>query len=238
MSLIIIIFVLFLGAFVQIAANGSFNDETLPVVGIFALFFIYATALYLERRDRFNRFRIIRPSKSWRGSNTVRRINKYCDLNYISSIGTITCKELTTNTTRYRTFKVVKSKYPLQERWKMMCDFFSEGTNYNALVALCTALELEIKENVLDTTGKDCEMIDINNASIADIASLPGISVIMAKKAVKRRESIGGFKTIGEFFKFLRIKPNMQKQIELLICVNTMKPLPKIEKSNERNVDL
>ena len=80
--------------------------------------------------------------------------------------------------------------------------------------------------------------IDINNCSEVELTALPGISIVMSKKIIKKREEIGGFKNTNDFFLFLKLKPHMQKQLENLICVNKMKGLIKIEKNKERSVDL
>ena len=85
---------------------------------------------------------------------------------------------------------------------------------------------------------KPKEKIDINNASEVEITSLPGISIVLAKKLIKKREEIGGFKNTHEVFVYLKLKPHMENQLRDLICVNKMKGSVKIEKYQERHVDL
>ena len=85
---------------------------------------------------------------------------------------------------------------------------------------------------------KSKEKIDINNASEVEITSLPGISIVIAKKLIKKREEIGGFKNTHEVFVYLKLKPHMENQLKDLICVNKMKGSVKIEKYQERHVDL
>jgi DNA uptake protein ComE-like DNA-binding protein len=82
------------------------------------------------------------------------------------------------------------------------------------------------------------EKLDINNASEIELTALPGISIVMAKKLVKKREEIGGFKTVNDVFVFLQIKPHMQAQLEKLICVKKIKGSVKIQLNKERSIDL
>ena len=82
------------------------------------------------------------------------------------------------------------------------------------------------------------EKLDVNNASEVEITSLPGISIVLAKKIIKRREEIGGFKDVNDFLDFTQLKPHMRMQLRDLICVNKMKGAGKIKRNNERSVDL
>ena len=93
---------------------------------------------------------------------------------------------------------------------------------------------------VLDTIKTDLpkEKLDVNNASEVELTALPGISIVMAKKLIKRREEIGGFKSVDDVCLFLHLKPHMQNQLKLLICVNKMKGKLSMQRFTERNIDL
>ena len=56
-------------------------------------------------------------------------------------------------------------------------------------------------------------IIDINNCGEEALASLPGISVAMAKKAITHREDIGGYDNLDSFYQYLDLKPHMIYQI-------------------------
>ena len=60
----------------------------------------------------------------------------------------------------------------------------------------------------------------------------------MAKKIIKKREEIGGFKNINDLFLYLKLKPHIQNQLNSLVCANKMKGFLNIERSQERSVDL
>ena len=82
------------------------------------------------------------------------------------------------------------------------------------------------------------EKLDVNNASEVELTALPGISIVLAKKIIKRREEIGGFKDISDFLQFTQLKPHMRLQIEELVCVNKMRGSLKINRYEERKIDL
>lgn len=188
-------------------------------------------------------------SDIWRN---LRLSNRHCYLNLSSDGITITGFEKDSEGNYLRTFTVLSSRvHPPQEVWNMFCKVFRYNTSYDGLKEHCRKFELVIEESIAespikipetkseqDAVKKEAELIDINNASEKDLKDLPGISAIMAKKAIKRREDIGGFKTIEEFFEYLRIKPNMQQNLLPLITLKKMQGYKKVNKYQERNIDL
>ena len=61
--------------------------------------------------------------------------------------------------------------------------------------------------------------IDINICNEEDLASLPGITLITAKKSISYRNEKGGFSSVDEFFELLALKPHFIVQLrELVIC--------------------
>ena len=60
----------------------------------------------------------------------------------------------------------------------------------------------------------------------------------MAKKLVKKREEINGFKTVYDVIKFLHLKPHIERQVRYLISINKIQSNVKIKRSNERSIDL
>lgn len=138
-ALVVTIFIVFLVGFMTLflATGGSFADIA-TVLFPLVLFFCFMLSLYLifDRRENsfFSQFYQPKTSKTWGGLNGGRLFNKHCDLNYNSLKGTITCREMPVDTNKYRTFRVVKSLEPIEEQWKMICDYFEESTTYDALV--------------------------------------------------------------------------------------------------------
>lgn len=102
---------------------------------------------------------------------------------------------------------------------------------------------VSIKEVKVDTLSsmkneETKEKLDVNNASEVELTALPGVSIVMAKKLIKKREEIGGFKTVNDVCLFLHLKPHIQAQLEQLICVKKMQGSVNIKRYEERKLDL
>lgn len=65
----------------------------------------------------------------------------------------------------------------------------------------------------------DSKPIDINSCSIESLSNLPGITMILAKKAINYRNENNGFTSVKEFYKVIELKPHFIAQIDnKLIC--------------------
>lgn len=65
----------------------------------------------------------------------------------------------------------------------------------------------------------DEKPIDINLCSIESLSELPGITMILAKKAIDYRKENNGFTSVEEFYKVIELKPHFIAQIDnRLIC--------------------
>ncbi len=73
-------------------------------------------------------------------------------------------------------------------------------------------------------------LIDINSASASQIASLPGINIVIAKKIVEFRNKNGEFKSEDEFLEIAQVKeifiPKIRKKIQILKPKTTKKQKP------------
>lgn len=68
-------------------------------------------------------------------------------------------------------------------------------------------------------SSKNSAPIDINSCSIESLSKLPGITLILAKKAVNYRKNNNGFASVEEFYKVVDLKPHFIAQIsDSLIC--------------------
>lgn len=171
--------------------------------------------------------------------------NKYCKLQLGSTEKAIFCKE---KIYPHRMFMVLSSNvHEYTDLWDMFCINFSHYKTFDGLLKDCKMYEVSVE--CIDGTPKPtalqeskkiiCEKLDINNCSEIEITELPGISIVIAKKIVKKRDEINGFKTVEDFFLFLKPKPHIEKQLREKICVNKMKNTrKKIERNAERKVDL
>lgn len=180
--------------------------------------------------------------------------NKQCSL-YLSKDG-LTIKGAE-KVYPYRKFRILSSTvHDYKDLWDMFCYDFSHQTTYDSLIESCRTYKLfiyeyanlasEIKSNdaskarviQLPTSKEVTQKLDINNCSEIELTALPGISIVMAKKAIKKREEIGGFKNVEEFFVFMKLKPHMESQLREKITVKKMKKTLKVSKNSERSVDL
>lgn len=68
------------------------------------------------------------------------------------------------------------------------------------------------------------KLIDINTASESELAALPGIGLILAKKAINHRETNEYFNSIDEFAEVLSLKPHILERIRPLVTLNKTEP--------------
>lgn len=61
--------------------------------------------------------------------------------------------------------------------------------------------------------------VDVNSVAEQDIAALPGIGPILAKKAIRIRQTEGGFESIEKFAQDLGLKPHVVEQIRSRIVI-------------------
>ena len=71
--------------------------------------------------------------------------------------------------------------------------------------------------------AKEAEKININSADEKKLASLPGLTIIDAKKAIEYRDNNGGFDNEDAFFALLGLKPHIIVKLKDLIIVGQKK---------------
>lgn len=74
-----------------------------------------------------------------------------------------------------------------------------------------TPLNSNVQEKIEHT------IIDINSCEESDFASLPGVSIVMAKRAIQYREEHNGFSSKEEFFDTIQLKPHFMVQIQEMV---------------------
>jgi len=62
-------------------------------------------------------------------------------------------------------------------------------------------------------------VLDLNRASAADLASLPGVGAVLAQRVIAFRQSVGGFQTIEELREVKGIGAKKFDQIKPLVTV-------------------
>ena len=193
--------------------------------------------------------------------NNLRLSNRICSVSLINGGKMIIAKEKSASSTTRIISVSDSSVYNIDDLWNMLCINFDNNTTFYNITELCKTFgarvkftgdekyEKEVNQGIPNTaeavksekrivTENNREKLDINNASEVELTSLPGVSIVLAKKLIKRRDEIGGFKTVEEVFSFLKLKPHMQQQLEQKICVNKMLGKAEIRLNRERSIDL
>lgn len=73
---------------------------------------------------------------------------------------------------------------------------------------------------------KQRKLVDVNKATEKELAELPGMGIILAKKACQYRRNNRGFRSVDEFFQVLNMKPHAVNRLRPLITAGTLPPLP------------
>jgi len=166
---------------------------------------------------------------------------------------TLTCFD---NTCKERTATVIWSSqinYMPQDRdnifeitFDNICFSFSDRATYGGILKVLKDNFDDIQESgPVPTVQKEIpkaedeepikpvlnRLVDINNSTVEQIATLPGINIVLAKRIVKYRESKGGIYSKEEFYKEFNIKPHFQKELNRLIVFTNHK---KIEENYDK----
>lgn len=146
----------------------------------------------------------------------------------------------------FRTFKVLKSNvHDWEELWNLFCRNFTYNKSYDGLLEDCRRFNLVVEEKLyekpvqteLPDMQPTTKKVDINNCSEAEMTNLPGVSIIMAKKAIKVRIETGGFDSLEDFYKLLNIQPNMQQQLNDIVYLGKKSESSANKRSSERRID-
>ncbi len=69
------------------------------------------------------------------------------------------------------------------------------------------------KLNENSVTDQTDQLLDINNCSESQLEELPGVSLVMAKKAIAYRENKAGFASVDDFYECITLRPHFIAQI-------------------------
>ncbi|MBD8067471.1 ComEA family DNA-binding protein [Bacillus sp. PS06] len=96
--------------------------------------------------------------------------------------------------------------------------------------------------NIVDSNIQETEIkhnnktIDLNSATEAEIASISGIGLILAKKVVLKREELGGFDSFEQFTEVIGLNEHKAEKIKLLVTLSA-KAAPTTQDSTGRLID-
>ena len=112
---------------------------------------------------------------------------------------------------------------------------FTKMEDINSANTAATIGINEINDNLLELSDSPCK-IDINLATDSQLATLPGINIILAKKIIEHRNLNGYFKTIDEFLNVANLKPHFVQKVKNSIIIKSIKPNNDLD-NNERIID-
>jgi len=81
--------------------------------------------------------------------------------------------------------------------------------------------------SIQESSRKD--MLDINSCNEDELAELPGIGLILAKKAIKMRSEKGSFASVDDFIEKLNIAPHYAEKLSEILCCDTIQENDKPE---------
>lgn len=83
-----------------------------------------------------------------------------------------------------------------------------------------------------EVLSNESKQIDVNNATASEIAILPGINIVMAKKIVEYRDTNGLFKNADDFLRIANVKEHFFPKIKPMIKFGAP-PSPKNDDDND-----
>lgn len=73
------------------------------------------------------------------------------------------------------------------------------------------------------TTATASEKLDLNKATVEEIAAIPAIGLILAKRIVAKRNELGGFDSFDHFIKAVGLKPHTAEKLKTQITFSPIK---------------
>ena len=140
----------------------------------------------------------------------------------------------------------------MEKTFDNICRSFNEISNYLGILQILKQRFKNVKENNPKQEVKPVESeikeqtqiiqppkdkVNINSLSEKELAELPGISIIQAKRIIDRINFKGNFNSLDEFYNEMKIKSHFQKKLNEIICV---KPTEKKRQTDndDRIIDL
>ncbi|ONK22684.1 hypothetical protein BLX87_15035 [Bacillus sp. VT-16-64] len=94
-----------------------------------------------------------------------------------------------------------------------------------------------VQQTVKEKPEDTIQLIDINTASEDEIAEVPGIGALFAKKVVEARSGSNGFTSFDHFVEVLAIKPHLAEKMRPFLVFPEETENSSLEKSEGRIVD-
>lgn len=97
---------------------------------------------------------------------------------------------------------------------------------------------LEGIEEFKKIEGKKIKKIDINHCSERELSEVPSMGIVFAKKAIRYREEIGGYRDVEHMLSYLGVKPHLVEQMKLYLSCDVFEKKNREMRSVGRRVEL
>lgn len=108
----------------------------------------------------------------------------------------------------------------------------NEEENINNISQVMPKVESAVNNmgNSINNEG----LLDINSCSELELSRLPGMGLILAKKAANLRNSKNGFDSVDEFIEMVGVKPHFVDTVKTMICCKPIKTVETVKMSGRR----
>ncbi|MBO0525271.1 helix-hairpin-helix domain-containing protein [Clostridium botulinum] len=108
----------------------------------------------------------------------------------------------------------------------------NEEENINNISQVMPKVESAVNNmgNSINNEG----LLDINSCSELELSRLPGMGLILAKKAANLRNSKNGFDSVDEFIEVVGVKPHFVDTVKTMICCKPIKTVETVKMSGRR----
>lgn len=134
-----------------------------------------------------------------------------------------------------------------------ICISFNDKANYKGIVGVLEThfninetdpspkkpapISITEDDKPIKLTSKHIKVVNINSADENEIAKLPGINIITAKRIIKYRDEQGEFSSVEEICRIFKIKAHFQEKLEHQISFNKVGEKKNKKQTNERIID-
>ncbi|WP_061309593.1 ComEA family DNA-binding protein [Clostridium botulinum] len=128
---------------------------------------------------------------------------------------------------------LVKEKSDIDDKAKIEnFDMKNKEENTNNIPPVMPKVENTVN-NIKNNVNNE-ELLDINSCNELELSRLPGMGLILAKKAVNLRNSRNGFDSVDEFIEMVGVKPHFVDTVKTMICCNPVKTVETVKMSGRR----
>ena len=136
-----------------------------------------------------------------------------------------------------------------------ICISFDESSNYGGILQVLKANFNPVKE-ILESDNKpkiqnaeaieipndkkssNTKKININHISEEELANLPGINIVIAKKIIRRINLKGDYSSLEDVYKEMKIKKHFQQKLNDLLCAEPAQHEENKTLNDDRIIDL